>query len=47
MFLMTSAKKGIGDIRQFIISIINFKSKNEITIKNNKASIKEYQQLFK
>ena len=47
MFLMTSAKKGIGDVLQFILSILNFKSKNEIILKNKKAIIKEYQQLFK
>ena len=46
-FLMTSAKKGIGDVFQFILSIINSKSKNDIIIKNRKAIIKEYQQLFK
>jgi len=46
-FLMTSAKKGLDDIFQFILSIINSKSKNEIFLKNNKTIIKEYQQLFK
>mgnify|MGYP002624593388 CR=1 FL=1 len=47
-FLMTSAKKGLGDIFLFILSIINSKSKNEIYFKNNKKpNIKEYQQLFK
>jgi GTPase SAR1 family protein len=46
-FLMTSAKKGLDDIFQFILSIINTKSKNEIFIKNNKSILKEYQQLFK
>ena len=46
-FLMTSAKKGIGDVFQFILSIINSKSKNEILIKNKKSILKEYQQLLK
>ena len=46
-FLMTSAKKGLDDIFQFILSIINSKSKNEIFVKNNKIILKEYQQLFK
>ena len=46
-FLMASAKKGLDDIFQFILSIINSKSKNEIIIKNNKSILKEYQQLFK
>ena len=46
-FLMTSAKKGLDNIFQFILSIINTKSKNEIFIKNNKSILKEYQQLFK
>jgi len=46
-YLMTSAKKGIGDVFQFILSIINSKSKNEIIIQNRKTIIKEYHQLFK
>ena len=39
-FLMTSAKKGLDDIFQFILSITNSKSKNEIFLKNNKTIIK-------
>jgi len=46
-FLMTSAKKGLDDVFQFILSIISSKSKNEIFIKNNKTILKEYQQLLK
>ena len=47
IFLMTSIKKGMDDIIQFILNIINFKSKNVIILKNKKTIINEYQQLFK
>ena len=44
-FLMTSAKTGKWDVFQFILSLINSKSK--IDIKNKKSILKEYQQLLK
>ena len=45
-FLLTSAKTGKGDVFQFILDILNLKSKNE-TIKNKKTLIKEYSQFYK
>ena len=45
-FLLTSAKTGKGDLFQFIIDILNSKSRNEL-IKNKKSLIKEYIQLYK
>jgi len=46
-YLMISAKNGLGDVFQFILSIINSKSKNENITRHRKSISKEYQQLLK